>query len=642
VSDAGDRTPGTRRRAALARARTPLPWLGGLLGLYLLLPVALFLIRLGRAGSGAAAGSAGVGDALLVSVETASIATAVVAVLGIPLAYVLARARGRLAGLIGVAVQLPLALPPLMSGILLLYVVGPYSTLGSFLGGLGWSLTDSRIGIVLAQVFVEAPFLVIAARSAFAAADPDLADVAATLGHGPWSRFARVALPGATGGIRAGLLLAWLRAFGEFGATVILAYHPSSLPVFTYVQFGSTGLDSTLLPVAVCLAAAVVVLALSQLGVSMGRARRLRRAPVLPEPRAPRTAPAAALPSFEIAARAGGFDLAVNHPARGRHLAILGPSGAGKSLTLRLVAGLAPLASGRIRLGDEELTGLAPEHRGIGYLPQDACLLPHLTVWQQITFGVRTDPAVAAHWLRRLGLEDLAGRLPHQLSGGQRRRVALARALAREPRLLLLDEPFTGLDTPVRDELRRELRRLQREGAAPATVLVTHDPQEAALLADDVLLVADGRLLQSGPQEDVFDHPVDPRAARLLGLRNLCPGRLADGALHAAGGVRLPLDGRDGQDGQDGADDEVDWCIRAEDVRIARDGEHPARVVDRVRLGPLTELTLLVGGELELTALTAAPPEGDAVRVDLPPAALTVWPRGPQARAADRSSATAP
>ncbi|WP_063837188.1 ABC transporter ATP-binding protein/permease [Phaeacidiphilus oryzae] len=631
---------GTRQALAPSRARTPLPWLGGLLALYLLLPVALFLLRFGRAagsGSGSSLSAPGVGDALLVSVETASIATGVVAVLGVPLAYVLARARGRLAGLIGVAVQLPLALPPLMSGILLLYVVGPYSALGGFFARFGWSLTDSRIGIVLAQVFVEAPFLVIAARSSFAAADRDLADVAATLGHGPWSRFARVALPGALGGIRAGLLLAWLRAFGEFGATVILAYHPSSLPVFTYVQFGSTGLDSTLVPVAVCLAAAVVVLTLSQIGVSMGRARRLRRTPALPEPRAPRAAPATALPSFELAARAGGFDLAVNHPARGRHLAILGPSGAGKSLTLRLLAGLAPLASGRIRLGDEDLTPLPPERRGIGYLPQDACLLPHLTVWQQITFGVGTDPAVAAHWLHRLGLAELAGRLPHQLSGGQRRRVALARALAREPRLLLLDEPFTGLDTPVRDELRRELRRLQREGAAPATVLVTHDPEEAALLADDVLLVSDGRLLQSGPQEDVFARPSGPRSARLLGLRNLLPGRVSDGELRAAGGVALPLGAEAPADG------EVTWCIRPEDVRLTADGGQQARVLDRVRLGPLTELTLLVGGELELAALTPAPPGGDTVRIDLPPRAVTIWPSAPaHPRVADTSPTAAP
>ncbi|MHB8452871.1 MAG: molybdate ABC transporter permease subunit, partial [Mycobacteriales bacterium] len=144
----------------------------------------------------------------MTSLLTATVATAVIAVTGVPLAYLLARPRGWVARVLGVAVALPLALPPLVSGILLLLVVGPYTPLGRLAGG---RLTDDLAGIVIAQVFVAAPFLIISARSAFAAVDPGLAEAARTLGHGPWSRFSRVAVPTAAAGIRAGLLLAWLR-----------------------------------------------------------------------------------------------------------------------------------------------------------------------------------------------------------------------------------------------------------------------------------------------------------------------------------------------------------------------------------------------------------------------------------------------
>src|SRR5947209_16836896 len=183
-------------------------------------------------------------------------------------------------------VALPLALPPLISGILLLYLVGPYTVLGRLFDG---NLTDTRTGIVIAQTFVAAPFLVIAARGAFAAVDPALEDVARTLGHKRAAVFLKVALPAAWPGVQAGLLLAWLRAFGEFGATVILAYHPYSLPIFTFVQFDSTGLPSTVLPVVAALGAALVVLAGVQVHARRRRPYASPPPPTQPAPQA--TAP---------------------------------------------------------------------------------------------------------------------------------------------------------------------------------------------------------------------------------------------------------------------------------------------------------------------------------------------------------------
>ncbi|HEY0806214.1 MAG TPA: ABC transporter permease subunit, partial [Pseudonocardiaceae bacterium] len=191
-----------RRRPGAGLLGGPFPWLAALLVLYLVIPLVAFVIRIPGTNPAALA-APGVGDALWVSVVTASIATGVITVLGVPLGYLLAHARSRIGTVVGVLVQLPLALPPLISGILLIYLVGPYGPVGRLFGG---QLTDDLTGIVLAQVFVAAPFLVVSTRAAFAAVNPALTDVAATLGHGPLSRAVRVAFPAAFGGIRAGML----------------------------------------------------------------------------------------------------------------------------------------------------------------------------------------------------------------------------------------------------------------------------------------------------------------------------------------------------------------------------------------------------------------------------------------------------
>ncbi len=610
--------------------RGPLAWLAALLALYLLVPVAGLLPRLGDAGFGAP----GLGAALGVSVLTATVSAAFIAVGGVPLAYLLARADGRLARVLGVAVQLPLALPPLMSGILLIEFVGPYSPLGRLFGG---QLTDSPAGIVLAQTFVAAPFLIVAARSAFAGVDPDLVEVAATLGHHDRSRFVRVSLALAAPGIRAGLLLAWLRAFGEFGATVILAYHPYSLPVYTFVQFTGTGLQATLAPTALALAAAALVLLLATWSPGWSISRLLgggagRAVPANPSPptRPPGSSPATL--SFDLDTRVGSFHLRAAHAAQVPHIALLGPSGAGKSVTLRCIAGLLGPQVGHVRLGGRDLGSAAPEARNIGYVPQGGGLLPHLDVWRQACFGVGAERALAAWWLVRLGLSGLEDRLPSQLSGGQQQRVALARALARRPRLLLLDEPFSALDAPVRDELRRELRRLQRETGV-ATVLVTHDPVEAALLADEIVVIQDGRILQAGSRSRVFDRPASPAVARLLGLANMHAGRMLAGGLLESEGARLRV-----PDQGIPAGSPVTWSVRPERAAVrVRDGAEPdpemqpAILIDAVDLGASWEATVSLDGGLELVVRSitpVAPAPGERCLVHLPPEAFRVWADG--------------
>ncbi|MBV9282953.1 MAG: ABC transporter permease [Chloroflexi bacterium] len=184
--------------------------------------------------------------AVVTSLGTASVSTGIIAILGVPLGYILARYRFPGKTLITVFVFLPLVLPPVSAGILLLILYGPYGTIGQLLSPHGFTFVDSSSGIVIAQVFVSAPFGIVAARSAFESVDVEYEEAAAAMGATVWQSFWHVALPMARGGIIAGLVLSWMRALGEFGATVILAYHPYSLPVLNYVNLSSTGLTEAL------------------------------------------------------------------------------------------------------------------------------------------------------------------------------------------------------------------------------------------------------------------------------------------------------------------------------------------------------------------------------------------------------------
>ena len=603
----------------------PLAFLGGLLALYLLAPLLALLWHLGPQGW-AGLRAPGLVGALGVSAASATLSTLVIALTGIPLAYGLARGRSRWLGTLGVLVQLPLAVPPLAARILLVFLFGPYTPLGRLLGG---GLTESLGGIVLAQTFVASPFLIVAARSAFAGCDPTLEGVAATLGHGPWGRFRRVALPGAWPGIRAGLLLAWVRALGEFGATMMVAYHPYSLPVYTFVQFGGEGLAATIAPLlaALLLALGVFLLSAATGGVRL-RSRAARLAPVPPAPLLPAGAGAVGGPlTVRLAADLGGFRLDLDFAATSRQVVLLGPSGSGKSLTLRLLAGLDRPDAGFVRWGAEVLSDLPVERRGLGYVPQDYGLLPHLPVWAQANFGRAADPALAAAWLRRLDLEALAHRLPAQLSGGQRQRVALLRALACHPRLLLLDEPFSALDAPVRDALRRELRRLQREEGL-ATLLVTHDPLEARLLAQEVVVLDAGRVLQAGPVRAVFARPASPHVARLLGVPNVFAACAVGDRLVQAAGLRMAVADPLPDLGPPGAVPGWVVCaIRPEHVRLEPGGDLEGVVLDVLDTGYGHEVSVGLAPGLELRADHAgAPPEvGGRCRLTLAAEHVRAW-----------------
>jgi iron(III) transport system ATP-binding protein len=209
--------------------------------------------------------------------------------------------------------------------------------------------------------------------------------------------------------------------------------------------------------------------------------------------------------------------------------AILGPSGSGKTTLLRVVAGFERADRGTIELGgrvvEDDHHVLPPEQRGIGYVPQEGSLFPHLTVAANVAFGVRrvrrrTFDADVAELLEMVGLTGLGARYPHQLSGGQQQRVALARALAVRPALVLLDEPFSSLDAGLRASVRSDVQDVLRKGGITA-VLVTHDQDEALSVADQVAVIRDGVIGQIGAPQALYDHPVDPSMARFLGDANL-------------------------------------------------------------------------------------------------------------------------
>ena len=271
-----------------------------------------------------------------------------------------------------------------------------------------------------------------------------------------------------------------------------------------------------------------------------------------PSPSAPTDVRSGGL-RFDGSVRRGGFELSLDFSvAPGEVLGVLGPNGAGKSTLLRAVAGLERLSAGTVEVagrGWQTAQGwVPPEERRAGVVFQDHRLFPHLDVRDNVAFPLRSAGvgraaarARSTEWLARLGLADLAARLPRQLSGGQSQRVALARALAREPQVLLLDEPMASLDAGARIDVRTFLRRHLSEFAGPV-VLVTHDPLEAMVLANRLLVVEGGRAVQEGTPKEVARRPASTYVARLVGL-NLWTGRVEQpgGDVVLAGGGRLAV-----------------------------------------------------------------------------------------------------
>ncbi len=308
--------------------------------------------------------------------------------------------------------------------------------------------------------------------------------------------------------------------------------------------------------------------------------------------------------SFELS----GIDLTVQ---KGRYLVLMGPTGSGKTTLLNTIAGLLRPLSGRITLDGQDITGLPPEKRPIGYVFQDNRLFPHLTVRENIAFGPRArglrghELAERVKWAMELvGVSELADKRPWQLSGGEAKKVALARALALKPRLLLLDEPLAHVDERAREDLMDMLRAI-REELAPTVIHVTHDRLEALKLADELALMESGRIIQVGEASSVLRRPASRFVAEFLGYDNILRARCqrSNGLYELwIGDVRLlAVEGREG---------DVLACLRAEDILLSREPPKTSarnvlkgRVVELRPRGTLIEVRLRVSPELELVSV---------------------------------------
>jgi len=329
----------------------------------------------------------------------------------------------------------------------------------------------------------------------------------------------------------------------------------------------------------------------------------------------------------DVALRIGGFRLdgvTLDIPSGGYGL-IIGPTGSGKTSLLEAVAGHVPIESGRITLDGRDVTRLAPEARGVGFVYQSYHLFPHHTVADNIGYGIGNLPADA----RRARVNELAGLLGltalldrgiEGLSGGEQQRVALARALAPRPSILLLDEPFAAVDPALRRVLRRELQ-LMREREGVTTLHVTHDVDDALRLGDVVAVLADGRVVQSGPPEQVFRFPNSPFVAHFLGSGTVLKGTITQDGPGEEG--RFParfVSGPITLDVVAEREGDAHAVIRPEDVLVSNapfDGYPRNRfeaVVKRVeRLGPIAHVHLEVEGIPLLASITTASVESQSI-----------------------------
>ncbi|HEY7945229.1 MAG TPA: ABC transporter ATP-binding protein [Casimicrobiaceae bacterium] len=315
---------------------------------------------------------------------------------------------------------------------------------------------------------------------------------------------------------------------------------------------------------------------------------------------------------------AGVQDIALDI-APGELVVCIGPSGCGKTTLLRLIAGFLVPDSGSIRLNGEDVSRLPTRARECGVVFQAYALFPHMRVWENVAYPLRVREVALVERRRRaremlelVGLTELDDRLPAQLSGGQQQRVALARALIFKPRALLLDEPLSALDAASRVTMRDEIRRIQREQNI-ASLLITHDQDEALSLADRVLVLRDGRLLQSGPPQQIYDRPADAFVANFVGRANLLDATVvnAETVDTPIGRLATPRHGRD-------VGSSVRLLVRPERIELAapESGENvfAARVLRDRFFGASRQIEVAAGkGRLEIE--TAARGRVDGVRV---------------------------
>ncbi|MGW8952210.1 ABC transporter permease [Streptomyces sp. NPDC055709] len=526
---------------------------------FLLLPLVGILARTPWGELGDHLTSPGTTEALRLSLIVSFWALGLSLVLGVPLAWLLARVPFPGKAFVRSLVLLPMVLPPTVGGVALLLAFGRRGLLGPWLENtFGITLPFHTSGAVVAATFVAMPFLVISLEGALGGLRPRYEETAASLGASPVRVFFTVTMPMVAPGLIAGAALTWARALGEFGATITFAGNlpgtTQTLPLQVYLLLQDAPEAATSVSLLLLAIAMLVLIALR--GRWTGTPSDRTPAPVpsvddaepsvapAPVPRPVDQRREAPRELWSLHAEVTGFNRLTLDAEPGTTIAVVGPNGAGKTTLLRALLGLTPRAHAELRLGDTDVTALPPHRRGVAWVPQDGALFPHLSALANTAYGLRAHGVPRAEarrsaqeWLGRLGVGHLAHRKPAQVSGGQAQRIALARALAAHPRLLLLDEPLAALDQTTRAHVRHTLRS-HLDGFGGVCLIVTHDPVEAVALADRVLVLDEGRALQDAPPTDVTRHPRSPWVARMLG-RNAWPGTATAEGIRLTGGGTL-------------------------------------------------------------------------------------------------------
>jgi len=482
---------------------------------------------------------------LYISLATTCAATIATFFLGLFAALLMYRMQGSLRAWIDGILTLPLVLPPTVVGFFLLLLLGRRSLIGHALGELGYAIVFSWPATVIAATVVAFPLMYRTTLGAFEQVNPTLLDAARTLGASERSVFRRVLLPLAAPGVLAGTVLAFARALGEFGATLMLAGNipgrTQTMPmaIFSAVEDGDMRL--ALLWVGLIVVISLAIIRLLNWESRTRKPRRRRVNPGLavsgPETVALPKSNGLAGAALEMSAekQLENFGLKVEFLADKGTVGLLGASGAGKSMTLRMIAGIVTPDGGRIVLNGRVLfdrtTGenVPAAQRKVGVVFQDYALFPHLTVAENVGFGLsrlaRAERVMRVQsQLQRMQIAELADRYPSEISGGQRQRTAIARCLAIEPDALLFDEPFAALDPHLRRQMEEQLRETLAEYGG-AVVFVTHDMEEAFRFCTDLLVLDGGRVIARGPKHQLFERPQTVVAARLTGCKNIVPAR---------------------------------------------------------------------------------------------------------------------
>jgi len=497
---------------------------------------------------------------LWISFKTASTATLLAFLFGIAAARWMLGYRGPAKGFIDGILTLPLVLPPTVVGFLLLLLLGKNGPVGQVLAHWGISVLFSWGAIVIAATVVAFPLMYKTVLGAFKQVDPTLVSVARTLGASEWQIFGQLLLPLAWPGVMAGTVLAFARALGEFGATLMVGgsipRSTQTIPIAIFFAAEAGRMEVALMWVLLMVAVSLTVIAginygnpPSQGSIWVGKLLKhcfdwlyfgavdRDRSPMLPLPKmvlSPKGTRSIKL-RVDIEKQVPTFRLKVQFSASQAPLGLLGASGSGKSLTLRCIAGLETPNHGSVVLNDRVLfdskrgINLPSCDRKVGFVFQNYALFPHLTVAQNIAFGMTATPkgqraAAVKAYLDRAQLGGLGDRYPHQLSGGQQQRVALARALGMQPDILLLDEPLAALDSHLRSQIEKLL--IEVLGNYPGiTLFITHKLEEAYRVCPNLLVLSNGQILAQDTKQKIFSHPPTYEVARVTGCQNFSRAR---------------------------------------------------------------------------------------------------------------------